>query len=88
MKRLIYSDTEYFYTAFQQTVYGADLLEVTTDFSSPSEMPERARRLFRLAPGRADSRADAVTGPILNSRYRVLVDHDRYHRMRIVIISR
>jgi hypothetical protein len=87
MKRLIYSDTDYFYRTFQETVYAADLLEVTTDYRSPSEMPLRGRRLFRLVPEKADPRADAVTGPVLNPRWRVLVDHDRFNRIRILVIS-
>lgn len=87
MKRLIYSDTDYFYKTFQETVYSSDLLEITTDFKSPAQMPERGRRLFRLYPGKPDTRPDTVTGPVLNPRYRVTVTHDRFHRIRILVTS-
>lgn len=87
MKRLIYSDTNYFYKTFQDLVYVSDLLEITTDFKSPTEMPERGRRLLRLIPGKADVRSDTVTGPVLNLRYRVTVAHDRFDRIRILVTS-
>ncbi|MFH1156082.1 MAG: hypothetical protein V1793_19920 [Pseudomonadota bacterium] len=87
MKRLIYSDTDYFYKTFQDLVYVSDLLEITTDFKSPSEIPERGRRLLRLISGKTDSRPDAVTGPVLNRRYRVTVAHDRFDRIRILVTS-
>lgn len=87
MKRLVYSDTDYFYRTFQKTVYGADRLEIITDYQSPSQMPEQARHLLRLGGGKPNSKFEAVTGPILNIRYGVTVGYDRYKRLKIVISS-
>jgi hypothetical protein len=87
MKRLVYSDTDYFYRTFQNAVLALDLLEITTDYGTPAEMPERGRRLFRLTAGRKPPPPDPVTGPVLSTRFRLVVDHDRFNRIRIMVIS-
>lgn len=85
MDKLIYSDTPYFYDRLQDLVPKADLIEITTDFKTLADMPERGKRLLRLIPSRKD-RPDKMAGPVLDRRYQVSIVRDSFNRVRILVI--
>ncbi|MFO7750276.1 MAG: hypothetical protein R6V54_09320 [Desulfobacteraceae bacterium] len=87
MEKIVFSDTEYFYKKLQELVVTAGVLEIITDFTSPAQIPRRGRRVLRLGPGRL-SRGDArVTGPVINKKFQVRLDHDWYNRVRVVVLQ-
>jgi len=85
MKKLTYSDTDFFYRTFQDLVYKSDMMAVITDFKSPGEMPERGRRLFRIGNKKSSRGTNKTTGPVLDERYQVTIGQDRFKRLRILI---
>ncbi|MEA2060532.1 MAG: hypothetical protein U9P10_08525 [Thermodesulfobacteriota bacterium] len=87
MEKIVFSDTDYFYKKFQELVYTTDVLEIITDFTSPAQMPEPGKRMLRIGSGRAGRRGKKKTGPVLKKNYQILVTHDIYKRIRIVIIK-
>jgi len=88
MEKIVFSDTDYFYKKFQELVYTTDVLEIITDFTSPAQMPEQGKKMLRLAPGKPGIRGKRATGPALKKNYQVVVTHDIYRRIRIVIIKK
>ena len=85
MKQLVFSDTEYFYKKFQTIVYSVKFMQIITDFKTLTEIPEHARKLLRINPGKFRKTSSRKTGPVLDLQYQVSIDHDRFDRIRIRI---
>ncbi len=85
MKQLVFSDTEYFYKKFQTLVYSTEFMQIITDFKTLTEMPEHARKLLRINPGKFKKTSSRKTGPGLDLQYQVSVEHDRFDRIRLRI---
>ncbi|MEA1967936.1 MAG: hypothetical protein U9N77_06925 [Thermodesulfobacteriota bacterium] len=85
MEKIVFSDTEYFYTKFQELVYSSEILEIITDFQSTAQIPRRGKRLLRMACGKYGKRGKHIVGPVLNKKYQVRLEHDIYNRLKLVI---
>lgn len=83
MKRLVFSDTKYFYKTFQTLIYSVEFMQIITDFKSVTEMPEHARKLFRIISSTTGFRPGfgRKTGRTLDKRYQVSIEHDRFNRI-------
>lgn len=87
MKRIIYSDTEYFYSTLQKALKDFNRIEIVSDYKTTRDIPLRFLQLLRFTDKAPGFRTRKFTGEPVNQGHRIEMSVDKFNRLIFIITS-